>query len=269
MQELTNDKPALIASLEKLNFLNAEVADPSYPPMTEGQAFMIEQNDENMILYFLKAMGGVSAADTSMNHANMREVRNRASRVAAESATIGERTLSGLHDFVDSSAALPGRKAIFFLSDGFVLQTHRSNIVDRLRQITDAAARVGIVIYSLDTRGLVIGLPDATGKRAADMYGYLAKSGYSEVLPQQDALSALALDTGGRFLRNTNALDTALITTMTETSRYYLLGWYIDPEKLQPGRYSTIRVTVKGRRGATARVRQGVLDLSKLVSRDS
>ena len=35
-------------------------------------------------------------------------------------------------------------------------------------------------------------------------------------------------------LKDTNALDTALITTLTELSRYYLLAWSIDPEKLQP-----------------------------------
>lgn len=269
--EPTNDKATLIASLERLKFLNAQVADMNYPPMTEGQAFLIEQHDGDMILYFYNAKGvtepflGNIRKNLPLDPEIVREIVNRAARVAAESATIGERTLSALREFVASSAALPGRKAIFFLSDGFVLQTQRSNIVDRLSKISDAAARVGIVIYSLDTRGLVIGLPDATGKRAADMTGALAKSFYNEVLPQQDALNALALDTGGRFLRNTNALDTALITTLTETSRYYLLGWYIDPEKLQPGRHSTIKASIRGRSDLSVRVRQGSLDLPKLV----
>jgi len=82
-----------------------------------------------------------------------------------------------------------------------------------------------------------------------------------------DVLNAIAADTGGRFLKNTNALDTALITTLTEISRYYLLAWAMDPDKLQPGRYSTIRATVKGRSDLSVRVRQGSLDLSQLVSK--
>jgi len=59
-----------------------------------------------------------------------------------------------------------------------------------------------------------------------------------------------------------------LITTLTEVSRYYLLGWSIDPETLHAGKYSTIRATVKGRSDLKVRVRQGFLDLSKLVSGD-
>jgi hypothetical protein len=48
----------------------------------------------------------------------------------------------------------------------------------------------------------------------------------------------------------------------------YLLGWYVDPEKLQPGKYSTIRVAVKDRSDLSVRVRQGSLDLSRLVSKE-
>jgi hypothetical protein len=55
----------------------------------------------------------------------------------------------------------------------------------------------------------------------------------------------------------------------SEMSRYYLLGWYIDPEKLPPGKFSTIKASVKGRSDLTVRVRQGSLDLSQLVAKDA
>jgi hypothetical protein len=45
-----------------------------------------------------------------------------------------------------------------------------------------------------------------------------------------------------------------------------MLGWYVDTDKLEPGRYSRIQASVKGRSGMTVRVRQGSLDLSKFVS---
>jgi len=80
-----------------------------------------------------------------------------------------------------------------------------------------------------------------------------------------NALNAIAYDTGGRFLKNTNALDAALITTLNEISRYYLLAWSIDPEKLRPGKFSTIKASIKGRSGLSVRVRQDSLDLSKPV----
>jgi len=164
-----------------------------------------------------------------------------------------------------SAEALPGRKLVFLLSDGFVLQPQRSDVFSRLGEVTTAAARAGIMIYTLDARGLVVGLPDAKTKTAPDSRGELARSGYNEVLSKQDALNALASDTGGRFLKNTNALDTALITTLTEISRYYLLAWPIDPDKLPPNKYSTIRVSVRGRSDLDVRVRQGSLNLSQLI----
>ncbi len=174
--------------------------------------------------------------------------------------------MSALHNFLRSVEILPGRKLVFFLSDGFVLQLKSSDIISRIGVVTVGAARSGIVVYTLDARGLVVvGLPDAKVKRGLDMTGALAHSGVNEVAAPMDALNALASDTGGRFLKNTNALDTALITTLTEISRYYLLGWYIDPEKLKPGKYSTIKASIKGRSDLNVRVRQGSLDLSKLV----
>jgi VWFA-related protein len=271
-QQLTSDKAALLASIAKFNFQSAGVQDLQWPPMTEGQAFLIEQNDQDVIAYFCSAMQGTnwdnfpSASRGGCSAQLIQTIQHRAAQLASTSAAIGARTLSALRDVVHSCATLPGRKVIFFLSDGFVLQPQRSDVVGGLQQLTIAAARLGIMIYTLDTRGLVVGLPDARRKRAADSTGALAHSGYSEILPQQDALNALAADTGGRFLKNTNALDTALITTLSEISRYYLLAWPFDPEVVKPGKYSTIRVAVKGRSDLTARVRQGSLDLSQLIA---
>ncbi len=272
-QLLTSDKSDLLARLARFSFQSAGVQDLQYPPMTEGQALLIEQNDRDVINYFAMAMQktdplvGVSRGSSSDPDTKLvRQIQDRAAQLAGASAAIGARTLSALRDLIRSCATLPGRKVIFFLSDGFVLQPQRGDIVDSLQQMTIAASRLGIMIYSLDTRGLVVGLPDAKTKRALDARGYLAHSGYGDVLPQQDALNALAADTGGRFLKNTNALDTAMMTTLSEISRYYLLAWPFDPDAVKPGKYSTIRAAVRGRSDLTVRVRQGTLDLSQLVS---
>ncbi len=281
-QTLTGDKSALIATLQKLSFKSPGVQDQAWPPMTEGQALLIEQDDWNAITYFVQGILGKAVVKTTRgwelpgdrsgslgrdcNDAE-KATRRRAADLAQISAAIGERTLSALRTLLQSFETLPGRKLVFFLSDGFVLQTQKSDIVSRITDLTSRAARAGIVIYSLDTRGLVVGLPDAKVKRGPDMTGALAASGYSETMAGQDALNALAADTGGRFLKNTNALDTALITALAEMSRYYLLGWHIDTGKLNPEKASAIRVAVKGRSDLRVRVREGKLDLTQLVSR--
>ncbi len=282
MQELTNDKAALLALLEKYNFMNPGVQGLGSPPMTEAQALLIEQNDYRALEYFVGAILGKPVSyeppvgwkdlsrtpDYSFPGSAVRaerETRRRAAAIAETSLVIAGRTLSALRNLLRSSEALPGRKLVFFLSDGFVLQYQRSDIAARLTDLTTAAARAGIIMYSLDSRGLVTGIPDAKTGGAPDPRAARTSMAANEVSAPWDALNAIAADTGGRFLKNTNALDTALITSLSEISRYYLLGWYIDPEKLKPGKYSTIKASIKGRSDLTVRVRQGSLDLSKLI----
>jgi VWFA-related protein len=281
MQLLTNDKAALLASLEKYNFQSPGVQDMGSPPMTEAQALSIEQRDDNVLSYFIgailrvpveyqmgrcKQLSGGMSADFDGNCARAADqTRRRAAALAETSAAIGSRTLSALRQLLRSAEGLPGRKLVFFLSDGFVLQYTRSDIVARLTDLTTAAARAGILVYTLDSRGLVTGTPDAKTSGAPDRTGARMSMAANEVSASWDVLNALAADTGGRFLKNTNALDTALITTLSEISRYYLLAWSIDPEKLPPGKNSKIKASVKGRSDLNVRVRQGSLDLSKLV----
>jgi len=284
VHELTNNKAAVLKTLEKLNYVSPGVQDLAYPPMTEAQALEIERNDWDMITYFVQGMTGQPFVRTnqgwqlrsgggfsSAREANEAErtTRRRATELAQLSTGIGQRTISALRGFLQAAEGLPGRKTVFFLSDGFVLQLQKSDIGQRIWDLTTAAARAGIVIYTLDSRGLVVGLPDAKTKRGPDITGAVAHVGVNEVTAGQDALNALAADTGGRFLKNTNALNAALTTALSEMSRYYLLGWYIEPEKLQPGKFSTIKASVKGRSDLTVRVRQGSLDLSQLVAKDA
>lgn len=271
-QQLTGEKAQLIASLEKFNFKSSGAEDLSYPPMTEAQAAALDHNDKSVLTYFVSAILGkpvdldkIIPGEGGGVRDAVEATQRRASFLVQQSAGLGERSLSALRSFLRSVETLPGRKIVFYLSDGFVLQTKSTDVVSRINEVTTAAARAGIVVYTLDARGLVVGLPDAKVKRAPDMTGALASSGVNEVSAPMDALNAIAYDTGGRFLKNTNALDTALITTLNEISRYYLLAWSIDPEKLKPGKYSTIKASIKGRSDVTVRVRQGSLDLSKLV----
>jgi VWFA-related protein len=271
-QQLTGDKAALIASLDKFSFKSAGAEDLAWPPMTEAQAALLDHNDRAVLTYFVSAIVGkpidldkiIPGEGRAVDDA-VQTTRRRAAFLVQQSAGLGERSLSALRSFLRSVETLPGRKIVFYLSDGFVLQTKSSDIVSRINEVTTGAARAGIVVYTLDARGLVVGLPDAKVRRAPDMTGSLAGSGVNEVAAPMDALNAIAYDTGGRFLKNTNALDTALITTLTEISRYYLLAWSIDPEKLKPGKYSTIKASIKGRSDLSVRVRQGSLDLSKLL----
>jgi VWFA-related protein len=259
LQQFTNEKAVLRAAATKLAG-GSLVEDTAYPAMNEAHAAKIVQGDINLENYFADLLAPLVGERPGACPRAHRIIRDRANALSSVSAGVAERTLSALRDFVRSASLLPGRKLIFFLSDGFALQLAISDIVNRLCQLTTAAASKGIVIYTLDTRGLLTGMPDARSNLPPPV-----GTTYNSVLDFQDGLNALAEDTGGRFLKNTNALDIAISTAMAEASRYYLLGWYVEADRLKPGKYWSLRASVKDRPDLKVRLRAGLVDLSQSV----
>jgi VWFA-related protein len=274
--ELSGDRNGLLSTIERINFQSAGVEDATFPAMTETQAVLIEQGDEDAVSSFIQAIFGRTEEDVKrlddrgmltfdllkqMNEAKQ-TIRKRASALAQLSAGVAERTLDVFQNALRSLSNVPGRKLVFYVSDGFVLQPQRANTSARIAQVADAAAQAGIVVCTLDARGLVVGLPDAKSRgSAAPQRGRL-----SEISAPQDALNALAAGTGGRFLKNTNALGEALKTTLGEYSKYYVLYWAFEPETLPPGKRIAIRVSVKGRPELIVRLRQGSIDVARLIA---
>ena len=137
-------------------------------------------------------------------------------------------TLSGLEGLIRSSSTLPGRKLVFFISGGFLLDYRNSDPGGKLQRITSAAARSGTVIYSIDARGLVASLTGASVDVPFDNSNRLLRASMDELNATQDGLNALARDTGGKPILNTNALGAGLSRALQETSVYYLLAWEPD-----------------------------------------
>jgi hypothetical protein len=134
-----------------------------------------------------------------------------------------------------------------------------SGVRDRMRTISDAAARGGVVIYSLDAQGLRTGQSDASESGNFDPGGRLARASTGEIAAMQAPLFTLAADTGGRALVNTNALGRVVSGALKETSLYYLLAW--KPEAASTGgsspKYQRIEVAVRERPELRVLVRRG------------
>ena len=81
----------------------------------------------------------------------------RSQAMQSQAARFNQNTLVGLEMLWSSQRKnLPGRKVLFFLSGGFLIENRAWRFALRkLRDITNAAAKSGVVIYSMDTRGLV------------------------------------------------------------------------------------------------------------------
>jgi VWFA-related protein len=258
LQQLSDNRAVLRAAIERLSPRSSARNDMQRPTMTEYQALQIDRQDRDVIDFFVDAL---LSEDPGLNR-NLAGglVRSRANQILQQSASNTTNTLVGLESLVRSSSKLSGRKLVFFISDGFFLDDQNSAALSRLRKVTSAAARSGVVIYSLDARGLVASLADVSVGATFDPTGRLARSSGGELLASQDAMNALAKDTGGRAIFNTNALDVGLKNALKETSTYYLLAWRPDREAATSEKFRRIAVSLVGHPDLTVRVRQGFFD---------
>ena len=92
------------------------------------------------------------------------------------------------------------------------------------------------------------------------MTGRLSRANHSELIASQDGMNALAADTGGKAVFNTNSLDPGLSRALKDTSNYYLLAWKPDHESEQSSKFRRIEVKVVGRSDLNVQVRRGFFD---------
>jgi VWFA-related protein len=259
LQQLTSDRMVLRLALDRATSKSFSTRDGDRPPMSDYEAMLIEQYDRNVLDFFITETMRLNPGINRDVAASI--VRSRAQASQAQSARFNQNTLAGLESLVRSARNLPGRKVLFFLSGGFLIENRRVDSISKMRDITNAAAKSGVVIYSMDTRGLVASVHDASVERPFDPAGRLLLSSNRELTAGQDSLNALAADTGGKALFNTNDLRQGLAPALKETSTYYLLAWKPDAESQKQGRFRNLEVKLVNRPGLTVRVRKGFFDL--------
>ena len=160
----------------------------------------------------------------------------------AASATIREigyvvRNLSGLE----------GRKTLVVLSDGFHVEDARSS----LPMVAGQAARAGVTIYCVDTRGT--GAQSGISPAADPAVKGAGLSGFGDTT--DEGLDILAAETGGMTVRHRDDLQRALVDVATDTSTYYVLAY--APENLVlDGKYRRITLKTKWA-GLDIRARRG------------
>src|SRR5205814_3169262 len=105
---------------------------------------------------------------------------------------------ASLESVLHSASRSSGRKLAFFVSDGFLMDDgpHAPDLRGKLDNIIDAAQRAGVVVYSIDSRGLANDAVDVRQGNARMDFG----APIGEMEAHQDAMNALAGDTGGRAL---------------------------------------------------------------------
>ena len=282
LQQFTNNKEVLRAALARIMPQPTEerTIGMGNLPMSEYTAMTIETRSDrqnNVLAVYMEECqkqsgftGGDRRAALAVRMNCERLVKSNARNVLLQTGQLTERTYQTLESLMRSSARVPGRKLVFFISDGFLAQGGPlgTSFSNKIKQITDAAQSANTVIYSIDARGLISGTLDATNNVVSDANGRTATLAAAEILATQDALNALAEDTGGRALRNQNYFDRWVENVLDETSNYYVVAWRPSTETEKESKFRNIKLSVVGRPELSVRAPRGYIE-SAPVAEDS
>ena len=198
-------------------------------------------------------------------------------------------TLGALNLVIQGAKSLPGRKAILFVSEGFVILETNRNVLGNpgdpatkdpdprvrgpLDRAIDQATRAGVVIYAIDARGLQSGHLLASDNLAVPTPGLdfdttvrqRQQDRFESRRDTQESMAYLAEQTGGFAVLNNNDVGAGLATALQDVRDYYVLGYTPDARtfagKGKAPEYHKISVRVK-RPGLKVRTRKEFLGVS-------
>src|SRR5215475_12033095 len=285
-QQFTNERDVLERAVNRLSVQNRQVTSPSdIPRISEYQAELIDIGDQDALelavqeILRLEPMpspppnagrggggrGGLNAPSpdggTSPRERAVLQAQSRARGIVAQNAHYTRATLSNLESVIRNLRNLTGRKILILLSDGFFLGGKNSSQIFDMRRITDAATRAGVVIYSIDARGLVAVVPgggasEPSGADDINLPGARGRIEASAIQAKLDGLNALALDTGGTLFKNSNDLNLGLQRVLDANETYYVLA-YEPATPYRDGRFHKLEVRIADHPELNVRTRKG------------
>ena len=153
----------------------------------------------------------------------------------AEASYRRKATLQTLKAVTERMSELPGQRMVAIMSDGFSLvDIDGARDTDDMNSVVSHAVRSGVVIYTVDTKGLTppAGFTAANnrsrrGGGAAVMAGnQLDSFNSASEMDSQDVMNAMAHDTGGEAFRNNNDIGGLLKKALDDNQYYYTLAYY-------------------------------------------
>lgn len=254
LQQLTDNKTVLREAVARLAYKRNPEVNAGPASISEFDANQVEAGNRDLFRYLVQAMARLG------NTNPVGTVINRSRQTNATARFDMTTTLGMLDALLRSSAEIPGRKIVFLISDGFVVDARRNGLLDSLRRVTHVAAQVGAVIYTMDTRGTFADpYTDASTNPYPDFTGSVSRSIFAEAAVTQEPLRILADDTGGQAILNSNSFEDGFKRALLDSSDYYLLAW--RPERAEYSEKARITVSITGRPDLKVRLRRGFITL--------
>ena len=167
--------------------------------------------------------------------------------------------LRALKTLAEALAPIQQKKAILYFSAG--MQRNGTDNQVELRAAVNAAVRANVAIYPVDARGLQAVVPGGSARQGSRgglsaFTGSAVANQFSTLAAQQETLTTLAADTGGKAFLDSNDFGEAFGQVTKDISSYYILG-YASTNDSRDGRYRRITVRLRGRSDLKVEAREG------------
>jgi VWFA-related protein len=250
------------------------------PPLTPYEAYLIDDQNDNTMLNIAVWEVASCACGGSMHYCtNAQDRAQMAARIAwANDKDQSKQALHVLANLARRLGSLPGQRSILWLSPGFLALDLQSD----LDQLIDRALREHVVINALDASGLWVDIPGGDASehnilKFTDTEGNIMKFAPTDGISlkidpslfaklamyrktgremNQDVMAAVARDTGGVFVHNTNDYDGGFRKAGALPEFSYLLAF--SPQDLKyDGKFHKLKVELVNARGLSVQARNG------------
>jgi VWFA-related protein len=262
--DFTPDRAKLQAALARLqpNGFLKKGAIRECPDLSDYEAYQIDElhDRDALAVATQKVIDCECGGDARIcqNAASLAQFAAR--RVWSQAESQARYSLRGLQNLVRRLSVLPGQRVILFVSPGFLSESQ----LQMISEIVDRAVRAGVVVNSLDPRGLYTVIPggDATHPGQAlpaQLEGMMVQMQTAAIQADSGVLAEMADGTGGVYFHTNNDLEAGFREAGGLAEFSYVLVFSPNPLKLN-GKYHhlTVRLAAPARaRGLTLQARRG------------
>jgi VWFA-related protein len=239
-QQYTNDRAHLLKTVRKIIWYPASGSCSS----GDGSFFAAARSNT-----YIKRTPGSTTTET-IESENDKKARENSEDQVNNNQVVG--TLGVIRYVLKGLQRLPGRKVVFFLSDGMPLVGRGGEILsaaDALQELTEISNRASVVFNTIDARGVFSPtMIEARDEVYGDDFTESDRVGQDRarsVANSRDGLAFLARETGGRFYQNQNYFDHPIKKVLSLETGYYLIAYEPSDETFKGKKFHKIEVKVK------------------------
>ena len=256
----TQNRTQLLNGLEELHTkvsLNRDYRSDC-PMISDSEAQRVSDKESDLLTLDQLVREAAMCSGPVPKSVLEQNVRTAAKQQYSESRSSNLKLIAAIRQQIESLSHLDGKRMLVLFSGGF----YDKDLLKELADLVDTALQRGILLHTIDIRGLYTTnfqasdavSPGPTSEGALLLNNRMSQR-ISEMWIRKEPLAMLAEDTGGSFSHESNDISAGLRKIMLSQSCYYLLS-YASPAQDGTRDYHKIKLEVS-RPGLKLKYRKG------------